>query len=168
MLHFLTERSPGTFTKCGSAQERSFAPLAPAPPTRCQASWQFQMRRGCVPVLPAYGPTAWRHCTLKACHRRHRIFPCPFDRSLNRYLALTDFRLTWGNPYISFVHPGLPHAVKHPKHLQRETIALQSANQNYSTQYSRVVPHHSTDCAITSLTSEIRRDPVLSGVYGRS
>ena len=40
--------------------------------------------------------------------------------------------------------------------------------QNYSTQYSRVVPHHSTDCAITSLTSEIRRDPVLSGVYGRS
>lgn len=40
--------------------------------------------------------------------------------------------------------------------------------KNYSTQYSRVVPHHSTDCAITSLTSEIRRDPVLSGVYGRS
>lgn len=41
-------------------------------------------------------------------------------------------------------------------------------SKNYSTQYSRVVPHHSTDCAITSLTSEIRRDPVLSGVYGRS
>jgi hypothetical protein len=40
--------------------------------------------------------------------------------------------------------------------------------KNYSTQYSRVVPHHSTDCAITSLTSEIRRDPVLSSVYGRS
>lgn len=40
--------------------------------------------------------------------------------------------------------------------------------KNYSTQYSRVVPHHSTDCAITSLTSEIGRDPVLSGVYGRS
>ena len=31
-----------------------------------------------------------------------------------------------------------------------------------------MVPHHSTDCAITSLTSEIRRDPVLSSVYGRS
>ncbi len=40
--------------------------------------------------------------------------------------------------------------------------------QNYSTQYSRVVPHHSTDWAITSLTSEIGRDPVLPSVYGRS
>ena len=40
--------------------------------------------------------------------------------------------------------------------------------QNYSTQYSRVVPHHSTDWAITSLTSEIRRVPVCSSVYGRS
>jgi hypothetical protein len=44
----------------------------------------------------------------------------------------------------------------------------QTKTKNYSTQYSRVVPHHSTDCAITSLTSDIRRDPVLSGVYGRS
>ena len=41
-------------------------------------------------------------------------------------------------------------------------------SKNYSTQYSRVVPHHSTDWAITSLTSEIRRDPVCSGVYGRN
>jgi hypothetical protein len=40
--------------------------------------------------------------------------------------------------------------------------------QNYSTQYSRVVPHHSTDWAITSLTSQIGRDAVLSSVYGRS
>ena len=40
--------------------------------------------------------------------------------------------------------------------------------QNYSTPYSRVVPHRSTDEAITNLTSEIGRDPVLSGVYGRS
>ena len=40
--------------------------------------------------------------------------------------------------------------------------------KNYGTQYSRVVPHHSTDCAITSLTSEIGRDPVLSSVYGRN
>jgi hypothetical protein len=45
---------------------------------------------------------------------------------------------------------------------------LEPKGKNYSTQYSRVVPHHSTDCAITSLTSEIGRDPVLSGVYGRS
>lgn len=52
------------------------------------------------------------------------------------------------------------------------TSSIVSAGQakikNYGTQYSRVVPHHSTDCAITSLTSEIRRDPVLPGVYGRS
>ena len=31
-----------------------------------------------------------------------------------------------------------------------------------------MVSHRSTDWAITSLTSEIGRDPVLSGVYGRS
>ena len=40
--------------------------------------------------------------------------------------------------------------------------------QNYSTQYSRVVPHHSTDWAVARLTSEIGRDPVDSGTYGRS
>ena len=40
--------------------------------------------------------------------------------------------------------------------------------QNYSTQYSQVVPHPTTNCANTSLTSEIRRDPVYSSVYGRS
>ena len=44
----------------------------------------------------------------------------------------------------------------------------QAKEKNYSTQYSRVVPHRSTDWAITSLTSEIRRDPVLPSVYGRS
>ncbi|RKP18863.1 hypothetical protein ROZALSC1DRAFT_22813 [Rozella allomycis CSF55] len=32
-------------------------------------------------------------------------------------------------------------------------------------QYSHVVSHHSTNYASTSLTSGIRRDPVLSGVY---
>ncbi|PVZ97070.1 hypothetical protein BB558_006997 [Smittium angustum] len=37
----------------------------------------------------------------------------------------------------------------------------------YGTSYSRVVPHHSTDDAITSLTSKIGRDLVLSGVNGR-
>jgi hypothetical protein len=41
-------------------------------------------------------------------------------------------------------------------------------NKNYSTSYSRVISHHSTDDAITSLTSEIERDPVLSSMYGRS
>ena len=40
--------------------------------------------------------------------------------------------------------------------------------KNYSTSYSHVISHHSTDDAITSLTSEIERDPVLSSMYGRS
>ena len=40
--------------------------------------------------------------------------------------------------------------------------------KNYSTEYSRVVPHHSTDSARRSLTSEIGRDPVLSTLYGRN
>ncbi|KAI9324552.1 hypothetical protein BDR26DRAFT_903560 [Obelidium mucronatum] len=38
-----------------------------------------------------------------------------------------------------------------------------SREKNYSTLYSRVVSHRSTDNAITSLTSEIGRDPVLFG-----
>ena len=47
--------------------------------------------------------------------------------------------------------------------------ALERKKQkNYSTLYSRVVSHRSTDNAITGLTSEIGRDPVLFGVYGRS
>ena len=45
---------------------------------------------------------------------------------------------------------------------------MKKKKKNYSTPYSRVVSHRSTDGAITSLTSEIGRDPVLSGVYGRS
>ena len=45
---------------------------------------------------------------------------------------------------------------------------LQKKNQNYNTLYSHVVPHHSTDRAITGLTAEIRRDPVLFRLYGRS
>ena len=38
----------------------------------------------------------------------------------------------------------------------------------YSTQYSHVVTDRSTDWAVTSLTLEIGRDPVLSGAYGRN
>ena len=47
-------------------------------------------------------------------------------------------------------------------------LVFDKKKKNYDTQYSHVVPHHSTDCAITSLTSEIGRDPVLSSVYGRN
>lgn len=43
-----------------------------------------------------------------------------------------------------------------------------SKSKSYSTQYSQVVPHPSTNYANTSLTSEIRRDPVLSCVYGHN
>ena len=57
----------------------------------------------------------------------------------------------------------------HGERVMIERAVLRSKKvQNYSTPYSRVVPHRSTDGAITNLTSEIGRDPVLSGVYGRS
>src|ERR1700709_1829644 len=45
---------------------------------------------------------------------------------------------------------------------------LLKKQKNYNTLYSHVVPHHSTDKAITGLTAEIRRDPVLFRLYGRS
>ena len=40
--------------------------------------------------------------------------------------------------------------------------------KNYSTEYSHVVPHHSTDSAIDCLTSQIGRDAVGLVVYGRN
>ena len=46
--------------------------------------------------------------------------------------------------------------------------SFKTKGKNYSTQYSHVVTHHSTNWAITSLTSEIRRDLVGSSMYGRS
>ncbi len=45
--------------------------------------------------------------------------------------------------------------------------ALQK-EQNYSTRYSHVVSHRSTDRASACLTSGIGRDRVLSYMYGRS
>jgi hypothetical protein len=41
-------------------------------------------------------------------------------------------------------------------------------SKNYSTEYSHVVPHHSTDSAIDCLTTQIGRDAVLLVVYGRN
>ena len=55
-----------------------------------------------------------------------------------------------------------------PVELRKKGRVYPASNKNYSTRYSRVVPHHSTDRAITSLTSQIGRDAVCSGVYGRS
>ena len=52
-----------------------------------------------------------------------------------------------------------------PSHL---VLVERENGKNYSTSYSHVISHHSTDDAITSLTSEIERDPVLSSMYGRS
>ena len=45
---------------------------------------------------------------------------------------------------------------------------MEKGQKDYSTSYSRVVPHHSTDDADISLTSEIGRDPVFSDTYGRN
>src|ERR1700722_21018319 len=44
----------------------------------------------------------------------------------------------------------------------------ENKEKNYSTEYSHVVPHHSTDSAIDCLTSQIGRDAVGLVVYGRS
>ena len=47
-------------------------------------------------------------------------------------------------------------------------VQIQKKLKNYSTTYSRPISDDSTDVAITSLTSEIERDPVLSGMDDRS
>lgn len=57
---------------------------------------------------------------------------------------------------------------QHVSGAKKDHPSQRGEGQNYSTSYSRVISHRSTDDAITSLTSEIGRDPVLSGVYGRS
>ena len=47
-------------------------------------------------------------------------------------------------------------------------VVAHAKSKSYSTQYSQVVPHLSTNYANTSLTSEIGRDLVLSSVYGHN
>lgn len=47
-------------------------------------------------------------------------------------------------------------------------MSLWEKKKHYSTQYSHVVTDRSTDWAVTNLTSEIGRDPVLYGAYGRN
>lgn len=66
---------------------------------------------------------------------------------------------------LNFHQGGREDSSKSSNHITK--IILENG-KNYSTSYSRVISHHSTDDAITSLTSEIGRDPVLSSVYGRS
>ena len=48
------------------------------------------------------------------------------------------------------------------------TSLKKKKNKNYSTEYSHVVPHHSTDSAINCLTAQIGRDAVGLVVYGRN
>jgi hypothetical protein len=54
------------------------------------------------------------------------------------------------------------------QHEQEQKQITEEQNKNYSTEYSHVVPHHSTDSAINSLTAQIGRDAVLFVVYGRN
>lgn len=46
--------------------------------------------------------------------------------------------------------------------------ATRNKKKDYSTWYSRVVPHRSTNHAHRGLTSQIGRDGVLSARYGRN
>lgn len=48
------------------------------------------------------------------------------------------------------------------------TRTQKKKKKNYSTEYSHVVPHHSTDSAINCLTAQIGRDAVGLVVYGRN
>ena len=52
--------------------------------------------------------------------------------------------------------------------LTRKKKKKERKNKNYSTEYSHVVPHHSTDSAINCLTAQIGRDAVGLVVYGRN
>jgi hypothetical protein len=47
-------------------------------------------------------------------------------------------------------------------------ILKKKQTKSYSTQYSQVVPHPSTNYANSWLTAEIERDPVCSTVYGHN
>ena len=61
-------------------------------------------------------------------------------------------------------------------HVRRETLLARSCKKKlgqkrekrtYGTADSHVVPHHSTDAALSSLTLQIERDAVLLAWYGR-
>ena len=80
-------------------------------------------------------------------------------------------------PYITYYsHVGI--SMPHPAKVQSKSpskseikiklIQNSTKKMRYSTQYSHVVTDRSTDWAVTSLTLEIGRDPVLSGAYGRN
>ena len=84
---------------------------------------------------------------------------CAIDTLSNGFLTRS---LLYSFPnnlkFIIQIHINLYYHLSFPKNQKK----------NYSTKYSRVVSNHSTDLAISSLTLEIGRDPVLSTMYGRS
>ena len=55
----------------------------------------------------------------------------------------------------------------YPQNAEFEWINEGKINRNHSTQDSRVVPHRGTNWAAPWLTSQIGRDAVFSGSYGR-
>lgn len=66
-------------------------------------------------------------------------------------------------PFIKGVGQEAQHCKTNTQKINKKKFFLR-----YSTQYSHVVTDRSTDWAVTSLTLEIGRDPVLSGAYGRN
>lgn len=70
------------------------------------------------------------------------------------------------------IHHGDDHACMHPHVMIGRSSSIfkikRNKKKNYSTEYSHVVPHHSTDSAINCLTAQIGRDAVGLVVYGRN
>ena len=64
--------------------------------------------------------------------------------------------------------PCSPLLLPWPLGYEKKKKVLIKNYKNYSTEYSHVVPHHSTDSAIDCLTTQIGRDAVLLVVYGRN
>lgn len=59
------------------------------------------------------------------------------------------------------------HLKRHATKRDSEYEKIQKKRKTYSTWYSHMVPHCSTNQARCSLTSEIGRDPVFPALYGR-
>ncbi len=97
--------------------------------------------------------------------KQNKSYRCRDSRSFKMTFPLLEYTQTLSYIQKAYsmhfhapsIHCRVASCFEHPKKFK-----------NYSTQYSHVVTHQSTNWAITSLTSEIERDPVCSGMYGRS
>ena len=65
-------------------------------------------------------------------------------------------------------NPSILYPSFHPSFIIHHPYWKTKEIKNYSTEYSHVVPHHSTDSAINCLTAQIGRDAVGLVVYGRN